>query len=609
MWLRRIASRRSPSMVASASWPARTSPLRRALCATKPGTARTVSKTSAMPGLGHDGAGVADLAAALGVEGRAVEEDLDQRLAAGLAAIGFGRQHGDDLRRHLVVPLAPADERRRPLRLEQLPVHGLVTRPRRLGRRPGPLALLGHGGVEAGPVDLHPRVACQLLGQLDRKAVGVVQGEGHVAIQHLGPGAQRLLQAAQPGAQGPVEPGLLPRHDVDDEVVVLHELGIGLAQHLGGGVDQRGADGLVDPEAPRRHHGAAHDAAQHVAPALVGGQHPVGDEHGHGAPVVGQHAECDVTAQVGAVRRPQDGGRRVDDRPEQVGVEDGIVTLEDGEDPLEAGAGVDVLARQLGELALRVAVELHEDEVPDLDEALVAAVLGSAVVPVRLPLVEEELRIGAAGSRVAHGPEVVLVAHALDPLGPHADLVDPELLGFVVGLVHGHPEAIAVEAEDLGEELPGHRDGVRLEVVPEAEVAEHLEEGAVVGVGADDVDVGRAEALLNRGCPGPRRRLLAQEVRLEGHHAGDREEDRRIVRDEAGRRDDHVAPIGEVAREGRPESVGVHRSSLPGAKTASGPGGAAENRGRDAPAQADDIPTMGWLSRMEPVDPKNGASP
>ncbi len=49
MWFRRIASRRSPSMVASASCPARTSPVTRARCATSPGTASTVSSTSAMP--------------------------------------------------------------------------------------------------------------------------------------------------------------------------------------------------------------------------------------------------------------------------------------------------------------------------------------------------------------------------------------------------------------------------------------------------------------------------------------------------------------------------------------------------------------------------------
>ena len=263
-----------------------------------------------------------------------------------------------------------------------------------------------------------------------------------------------------------------------------------------------GRDGLVDAEAPGRHHGTPHDAAQHVAAALVGRQDAVGHEHGHGPPVVGQHAQRDVGALVGAVAGAEDGGRRVDDRREQVGVEHGVVALEDGQDPLEAGAGVDVLARQLGEHALGVPVELHEDEVPDLDEALVAAVLGTAVVPVGLALVDEDLRVGAAGAGVAHGPEVVLVAHALDALGPHADLVDPDLLGLVVAVVHGDPEAVAVEAEDLGEELPGHRDGVVLEVVAEAEVAQHLEEGAVVGVGADDVDVGGAEALLDARWPG-----------------------------------------------------------------------------------------------------------
>ena len=100
-------------------------------------------------------------------------------------------------------------------------------------------------------------------------------------------------------------------------------------------------------------HGPAHDAAQHVAATLVGGQDAVGHEHGHGPAVVGQHAQRDVGALVGPVGGAEDGGRRVDDRQEQVGVEHGIVALEDGQDPLEAGAGVDVLARQVGEDARR----------------------------------------------------------------------------------------------------------------------------------------------------------------------------------------------------------------------------------------------------------------
>ena len=296
---------------------------------------------------------------------------------------------------------------------------------------------------------------------------------------------------------------------------------------------------------------------------------------------------------VGAVGGAQDGGRRVDDRQKEVGVEHGIESLHHGEDPLQAHAGVDVLAGQVAQRAVGVAVVLHEDEVPDLDEARVATVLGATVVAIGRPEVHEDLRIGPARARVAHRPEVVLVAHALNALGAHTDLVDPELLGLVVALVHRDPEAIAVEAEDFRQELPGHRDRLGLEVVPEAEVAQHLEEGAVVGVGPDDLDVGGPEALLDGRGPGPGRRLLPLEVGLEGHHARDGEEDRGVVRNEAGGGDDGVAPVRKEARKGRPQSVGVHVSSLPGAKTDLGP----------PRAQAEDIPTIGLLREMLPVDP------
>ena len=165
---------------------------------------------------------------------------------------------------------------------------------------------------------------------------------------------------------------------------------------------------------------------------------------------------------------------------------------------------------------------------------------------------------GPHGPGVAHAPEVVHVAHALDPPGRHPHLVDPDLLGLVVALVHRDPEAVTIEPEDLGQQLPGHGDGLFLEVVTEAEIAQHLEEGAVVGVRADDVDIGRAEALLDAGGPGPGRHLVAHEVGLERDHAGDGEEHRRVVGNQAGRGNRHVPPVGEVAREGRPQFIGVH---------------------------------------------------
>jgi len=68
-----------------------------------------------------------------------------------------------------------------------------------------------------------------------------------------------------------------------------------------------------------------------------------------------------------------------------------------------------------------------------------------------------------------------------------------------------------------------------LEVVAEGEVAVHLEEGAVAAGLADLLDVAGAHTLLHAGGTLPRRRLLAQEVGLERHHAGADEQEVRVV--------------------------------------------------------------------------------
>ena len=69
----------------------------------------------------------------------------------------------------------------------------------------------------------------------------------------------------------------------------------------------------------------------------------------------------------------------------------------------------------------RVAVELHEDQVPDLEPAVAVAGGPEARPPGLLlrarqvvALVEVDLRAGPAGTGVAHGPEVVLLAQAQD---------------------------------------------------------------------------------------------------------------------------------------------------------------------------------------------------
>ena len=124
-------------------------------------------------GLGADRAAVADLAAALGVERRAVEEHLDEVV---VAVLGEVREHGQDAGLGGVVGVA--DERRGAELLDDLAVGvevGVVAA--LLAGRLGPLALRRHLGLEPGDVDGDVALAGDLLGQLEREAVRVVEHE------------------------------------------------------------------------------------------------------------------------------------------------------------------------------------------------------------------------------------------------------------------------------------------------------------------------------------------------------------------------------------------------------------------------------------------------
>ena len=181
--------------------------------------------------------------------------------------------------------------------------------------------------------------------------------------------------------------------------------------------------------------------------------------------------------------------------------------------------GVDGRLRQRVHHAAVVAVELHEHEVPDLDVA-VALGLGRSgrAAPDLGPVVVEDLRARPAGTGVGHLPEVVarvlgalVVADAHAALRRDADLLRPEVVGLVVVDVDGRPQLLGRQPVDLGQQLPRVADRVALEVVAEAEVAQHLEERVVPRRVADVLEVvvlaagahaalRRRRALVRRAC-------------------------------------------------------------------------------------------------------------
>ena len=122
-------------------------------------------------------------------------------------------------------------------------------------------------------------------------------------------------------------------------------LGYAAAHDLGHDVDDPRGDEVLGAQALGDEHSPADEAAQHIAAALVRGEDPVGDEEGQGAGVVGHDAKADV----GLLAAPVDAARgcrgRLEDRRDEVGVEDRLDALDLGEDPVEPGTGVDVLLR------------------------------------------------------------------------------------------------------------------------------------------------------------------------------------------------------------------------------------------------------------------------
>ena len=288
---------------------------------------------------------------------------------------------------------------------------------------------------------------------------------------------------------------------------------------------------------------AAEEPAQHIAPALVGGQHAVAYHHGGRPDVVGDDPQGHVHLVGAAIGGAGDLGHFVGDVHHRVHVEEAVHVLAHHGQTLQAHAGVYVLLLQLRVAVMAVVVELGEDHVPDLHVpvavaahgagGLAAAVLGAAVVV--------DLGAGAAGAGAVL-PEVVLLAELIDALGGDAHHVPPDGEGLVVsggGLVageHGRVEPVRVKAHPVGagQKLPCPGDGLFFEVIAEGEVAQHLEVGAVTGGLADVLDVAGADALLAGAHPVTGRLLFPGEVGLHGGHAGVDEQQAGVVLGDQG---------------------------------------------------------------------------
>ncbi len=354
----------------------------------------------------------------------------------------------------------------------------------------------------------------------------------------------QLLQQPRALLQRAPEGLLLGGEPLLDRLALLRQFGVGGAHQLAHHRGVAHEEAALHAERAALLDRAAHHTPQHVAALFVGGHDAVGDHERHAARVVGEDPQRAVGVVLLAVASSRELLAEVEQRLELVGLEHGLLALEDRGHAVQPQAGVDVARRQLAQVVVRLLVVLHEDEVPELQEALVlpaGEVLGRAEVKAA---VEVELRARPRRPDRPRFPEVLRARTADDPLAGHPDGL-PQLDRLLVGpqperlvaLEHGHPDVLAAEAKDLPRELPRELDRALLEVLPDREVAEHLEERQVAQRRADLLDVGRAEALLAAGQRRRGRRLAPEEVRLQRLHPRRGEQHRAVLggRHERGR--------------------------------------------------------------------------
>ncbi len=407
-----------------------------------------------VPPCAFDHPAVADLAARFGIEGSLGNDQRCIGTFARLVDLGVAGEHGEHfgLRRVDEIPDEAARQRTPSAELR----HARAAAGGCLLRLAGPRALLGHRLLETRAIDLDAVGLEEVLGQIERQSVSVVEFEGGFARQRTSAArsqrAHLLLENRPAAAERLGKAGFFGA----DHLLDLAVLGTQLRVRRAEAVDHRPRDSSQEwpgkPEVLAVTRGAPQDPPQHVSSTFVGRTYAVGDHERERSAVVGDDPERDVDLAAGAVAVAAEAFGEGDHVPQEIGVVVAEHPLQNGRDALETHAGVDVLGRQFLELAPLIAVVLDEHQVPQLDEPRTATV-HRADVPRRLTTVaaaraaiDVDLRARAARPGLAHLPEVVLFAEAQDAVAADVRGLAPPLLGFVVRLVDGHPEVCPSEA-------------------------------------------------------------------------------------------------------------------------------------------------------------------
>ena len=211
--------------------------------------------------------------------------------------------------------------------------------------------------------------------------------------------------------------------------------------------------------------------------------------------MVGYDTHRHVLILVATIFRVGHRGNRTDDRLEDIGIVVGCLTLQRHTETFETHTGIDHFSRQRLQGTVRLAIELHEHQVPDLDHLRMIVVdhLGTRDGSTLLfrTQVDVDFRTGTTRTCITHLPEVIMFVTIDDVIC--RQVLFPISGSFVVTiqtfgrttLEHGRIETCRIQLQHIHQILPSPADRLFLEVIAKRPVTQHLKHRMVISVMTD----------------------------------------------------------------------------------------------------------------------------
>ena len=270
------------------------------------------------------------------------------------------------------------------------------------------------------------------MGQIKRETVSVVKTKRNITGQFLTlHPADLVFQQTQTATEHIAKAGFFMPQGFDNQRTGAFQFGISgghLALQLGKQLPQK--------RFPRTQHmsmahGAPHNAPQHIAAPLIRRQNTVGNEEGSCAQMIGNdsvaHAMVAVCRLLGKI------GRGLNQMHHQIRVVIVVLPLQHCANALQPHARIDRGFGQENARTVFALLELHENEVPNLDEPVTVFIRTArrSASDFR-PVIVKNFRTRPARSGVAHRPEIVGRRNTDDALLRQTCDFLPQAKGFIV---------------------------------------------------------------------------------------------------------------------------------------------------------------------------------